>query len=130
MESGAMGKNYASGEYIVRQGEVGNCMYVIQDGEVEVVRANGDETVQLAVLKNGDFFGEMAIIEKEVRSADVRAKGNARVLTIDKRSFMTRVHQDPALAFRILQKLSARVRDLNDRLSAYTQAHRDEALHH
>ncbi|MBI4446573.1 MAG: cyclic nucleotide-binding domain-containing protein [Acidobacteria bacterium] len=116
MNSGTLGKAYASGEVIVRQGEQGDCMYVVQAGEVEVIQQKDGKEVRLASLGRGDIFGEMALFEKEVRSATVRAVGNARVLTLDKRTFLRRVHEDPSLAYRILQTMSHRIRNLNAEL--------------
>lgn len=118
MNEGALGKLFQNGEVIVRQGEVGNCMYVIQQGQVEVLLKKGDVDVSVAVLGEGDFFGEMALFDQEVRSATVRARGEARVLTLEKRTFLRRIHEDPSLAFRILEKMSRRVRKLNDSLNA------------
>ena len=118
MNTGALGKLLHDGEVIVRQGEVGNCMYVIQQGQVEVLLKKGDADVCVAVLGEGDFFGEMALFDQEVRSATVRAKGEARILTLEKRTFMRRIHEDPSLAFRMLEKMSRRVRKLNDALNA------------
>ena len=116
MGSGDLGKTYGDGEIIIRQGDVGDCMYVIQAGEVEVVREDGDKAVRLAVLGEGDVFGEMALFDRETRSATVRALGEARVLTLDKRTFLRRVHEDPSVAFRIVQRMSHRIRQLNDEL--------------
>jgi len=116
MGQGALGKIYLDGDPIVRQGEVGDCMYVVQAGEVEVaVRAEGGEKA-LACLGPGDFFGEMAVFEREVRSATVRARGEARVLKIDKKTLLRRITEDPLLAVKFLDTLSRRIRDLNDRL--------------
>jgi len=117
MDTGALGKVYNDGEVIVRQGDEGNCMYVIQAGEVEVVHEAGGAEVALAVLGAGDVFGEMALFDREARSATVRAKGEARVLTLDKRTFLRRVHEDPSVAFRILQRMSHRIRQLNDEIA-------------
>ena len=110
------GNAYRDGEYIVRQSESGECMYFIQSGEVEVVRRSQGREFCLAVLGAGEFFGEMALIERDVRSASVRALGDAQVLTLDKDSFLRQVQLDPSLAFRMLGKMSARVRELNERL--------------
>ncbi len=110
----ALGKVYHDGEVIVRQGESGDCMFVVQAGQVEVLHERDDEPVRLAVRGEGDFFGEMSLVEREVRSATVRALGKARILTIDKRTFVSRVHEDPSLAYRILQKMSQLVREMND----------------
>jgi CRP-like cAMP-binding protein len=113
MEAGALGKIYQAGEVIFRQGETGDCMYVIQAGQVEIVREKDGQEVQLSVRGEGDFFGEMAIFEHEVRSATVRALGQARVLTLDKKTFLRRVHEDPSLAFHILEGMSRRIREMS-----------------
>jgi len=118
MKQGELGRTYRAGETIARQGEIGDCMYVIQAGRVEVVKDSGTGEVGLAELAEGDFFGEMALFEKDVRSATVRALGEARVLTIDKKMFLRKVHEDPSLAFRIMQKMSQRIRELDDQLTS------------
>jgi len=92
-------------------------MYVVQDGEAVVVREEAGGEVVVGELGPGDLFGEMAIFERQPRSATVRARGPARVLTLDKRAFLRRVHEDPSLAFRILQKMSERVRSLDEELA-------------
>jgi CRP-like cAMP-binding protein len=114
LETGALGKVYQDGEVIVRQGEVGTCMYVIQEGTVEVFSDRDGKEVFLMTLEEGDFFGEMAIFEREVRSATVRARGTVRVLTVDEKTFLRRIHKDPSLAVRIVQTMSARIRLLVD----------------
>jgi len=113
MKSGELGKVYRDKEIIVQQNDVGNCMYVIQAGEVEVFQNKNGKEVRLAVLGQGDFFGEMAIFEKEVRSATVRARGEVRVLTIDKKNFLRRIHEDPSLVFNMVKTLSQRIRSLD-----------------
>jgi len=117
MESNVLGKVYKDTEIIVKQGEPGDCMYVIQDGVVEIISETGQGEVQLALRGEGEFFGEMAIFEREVRSATVRALGEARVLTIDKKNLLRRVHEDPSLAFHLVQTMSARIRALSAELS-------------
>lgn len=111
--SSPLGKQYHDGETIVRQGESGDCMFVIQSGEVQVLRQEEGREFCLATLKEGDFFGEMAVFEKEVRSATVRARGDAWVLTLERKSFMRRIHEDPSLVFRILERMSRRIREMS-----------------
>ena len=113
MGQGALGTLYGDGDAIVRQGEVGDCMYVVQSGEVEVVQATTRGEQRLAILGTGDFFGEMSVFEREVRSATVRALGEARALKVDKKTLLRRIKEDPLLAVNLLQTLSQRVRDLN-----------------
>lgn len=116
MDNITMGKDYRTGEIIVHQGEIGDCMYVIQSGNAEVLSSDKGQEVRLAVLTTGDIFGEMAIFQKEKRSATVRATTDVRVLTIDKRIFLRRVHEDPSFVFTILKKMSQRIRDLNEKM--------------
>jgi len=113
MGKGALGKVYADGEDIVRQGDVGDCMFVVQTGRVEVIQAADSGEQHLAFLETGDFFGEMAVFEKETRSATVRASGEARALKVDKKTLLRRIKEDPLLAVNLLQTMSHRIRDLN-----------------
>ncbi len=113
MESGGLGKIYRDTEVIIQQGEAGQNMYVIQEGLVEIIAETDHGEVRLALRGMGEFFGEMAIFEREVHMATVRAVGEARVLTIDKKNFLRRVHEDPSLAFHLMQIMSARIRELS-----------------
>jgi CRP/FNR family transcriptional regulator, cyclic AMP receptor protein len=121
MEEGALGREYEDGEIICRQGEIGNCLYVIQAGQVEVVREESNVKVVISILETGAIFGEMAIIDRQPRSRTVRAKGKARVLTLDKRAFLRQVHQDPSLAFQILRQMSLRIRSQDQELARLRQ---------
>ena len=72
-------KDYEAGELVFDEGVVGDSMYVIESGSVEVLRKNPQgEYQQIAVLGDKKFFGEMSLIDKEYRSATVRAKESAR----------------------------------------------------
>jgi len=113
MVRGALGKLYGNGEIIIRQGDLGDCMYVVQSGQVEVVQSSEHGEQHLAFLETGDFFGEMAVFEKEVRSATVQSAGEARVLKVDKKTLLRRIREDPLLAVNLLQTMSHRIRDLN-----------------
>ena len=116
-----LGKQYQDGEFIVRQGEPGNCMYVIQDGTVEVFAGPDGHEVLLRCLGPNEFFGEMALFEQETRTATIRSKGPSQILTVDKRSFLSGIHEDPSLAFSLVKTMSHRIRDLTDRLAQYEE---------
>ena len=73
----------------------------------------------LAFLEAGDFFGEMAVFEKEIRSATVCAAGEARVLSVDKKALLTRIREDPLLAVNLLKTMSHRIRHLNEEISRH-----------
>ena len=122
MVRGALGKVYRDGDEIIRQGRTGESMYVVQGGRVEVVQQSDEGGEQhLAFLEAGDFFGEMAVFEKEVRSATVRAVGEARVLKIDKKTLLRRIREDPLLAVNLLKTMSHRIRFLNTEIAHHKE---------
>jgi len=120
MKSNTLGKVYQDGEVIFRKGDAGDCMFVIQEGQVEVVGELDGQEVCLGVSKAGEVIGEMAIFEHQARSATVRALGKARVLTVDEKTFLRYVHQDPSLAYKLLKMLSNRVRKLGTEVTHLT----------
>jgi CRP-like cAMP-binding protein len=109
----ALGRFYADGEIVACQGEVGDSMFIIQEGEVEIVLEEHGAEVVLRTAGRNEVLGEMAVFEKAPRSATIRARGQARILTLDKRNFLRRINEDPSLAFRIIEIMSRRVRDLS-----------------
>ncbi len=113
MDLRSLGKIYADGEIIVRQGDAGETMFVIQEGQVEIVQERDGHAVRLAIRRAGEFFGEMSILEREARSATARALGRARVLTVDEKTLLRRIHEDPSLAYGMLRTLSHRIRELS-----------------
>lgn len=116
MKKSELGKRFIDGEVIVREGDAGDYMYEILDGRVEVFQEREGKEVRLAILGKGDFFGEMAIFEREVRSATVRANGPVRVLTVDKKILLRRISEDPSLALRILERMSHRIRGMDNEI--------------
>ena len=117
MRTGELGKVYQDGEVVIRQGEAGDHMYVIQEGRVEVVMDQGGKEVRLGIREGGHLLGEMAIFERAPRSATVRALGRARILTVDKKSILRRIHEDPSLAYGMVQTMSHRIRELSAELA-------------
>jgi CRP/FNR family cyclic AMP-dependent transcriptional regulator len=117
MNSGNLGTSFADGDVIIRQGDEGDCMYVIQSGVVEVSQRVEGKDVTIATRGEGEFFGEMSIFEREVRMATVRALGPVRVITVDRKNLMRRIQEDPSLAFRLLQTMSSRLRELSGQVA-------------
>ena len=117
MSQGELGKLYRDGEVIVRQGEVGDAMYVIQEGRLEILLERDGRQTRIRVAGKDELIGEMAVFEHEVRSATVRALGNARVLTVDRDNFLQRINEDPSLAFRVVVTMSRRVRELSEEIA-------------
>jgi CRP-like cAMP-binding protein len=116
MKNKKLGHLYKDGEIIIKKGTVGNCLYVIQEGKVEVLDEKDGQEIKLAELTEPDFFGEMGLFEKDVRSCTVRALGEAKILTVDKRNFYRSIQQDSTIAYRLLEKMSNRLREANKKI--------------
>lgn len=116
-----LGKRYRDGEDIILEGERGDAMFVIQSGRVEVLQVAEGSEQHLAYLESGDFFGEMAVFEEQTRSATVRARGEARILKVDKKTLLRRIKEDPLLAVNLLQTLAHRVRELDSKLAHFKE---------
>jgi len=114
---GSLGQSYHDGDIIIKQGDIGDCLYVIQDGKVEIIAESEGKEVKLAELGKSEFFGEMGLFEKDVRSCTVRAVGDAKILTIDKKNFYQTIQKDPSLAFRLLEMMSHRLRLANQKIA-------------
>lgn len=102
----------AEGEFIFRQGEHGDTMYVIQEGELEVIV---NDTV-IETLGKGDLFGEMALIDEQERSASLRAKTGARLVEINVPQFENLVHKTPYFALDVMRLLAQRLRATNKKV--------------
>ncbi len=115
-------RRFSSGQVVFEEGELGDSLYVIGSGEVEVVRRNaaGEQKV-IAVLGVPEFFGEMSLIDKEYRSATVRARSDAELLHLTAENLTTfrKQHRDgfTFVVINIARVLSSRLRDANTRLA-------------
>jgi len=109
-------KEFNKGDMIIREGDPGREMYIIKSGSVDVVKSDGDREIILATLSRGDFFGEMAILENIYRTATVKANETSRLIVLTTGNFMIKLKKDPTFAFQIMQKMSRRVRILNEKI--------------
>ena len=106
---------------LLREGEANEKMFVVQDGKVEIVREIEAGEARLAVLEEGDFFGEVPFFERRggsggVARATVRAVGDVRAITVDRKTLLRRIHEDPSLAYRILEVMSKRVKTMEEQV--------------
>lgn len=116
-QSSMVGRWYKDGDVICRQGELGDCMYVIQHGEVELMRRDGSKEFCLGVLQTGDFWGEDGLLQQDhVRTATARAIGDTILLSIEKRMFLNRIHEDPSFVLKVMKKMSQRIKELEQAL--------------
>ncbi len=117
-----LGRLLKEGEVIYNQGDTGDCMYIVQLGHVEIIRREGSSEYCLAVFKEGDFFGEMALLGYPTRTATARAVEGASVLSLEKKSFLKRLQYDSSLAFSMLKKMADRIQHLEKELVQYGEA--------
>jgi CRP/FNR family cyclic AMP-dependent transcriptional regulator len=117
-------EKFVSGEYIFREGEHGNRLYLIVEGEVRISRdvpGSGEEA--LAVLKAGALFGEMAVFDRTERSTHAISNGGTTVLTISRPDFEMLLDFNRELAYKVLwacvRLLSSRLRSTNDSLRSF-----------
>lgn len=128
MRDGELGRIYANGEVLCKEGETGEAMYVIQSGKVKITKHSQSGEITLATLESGNMFGEMALFDKMPRSATATALGEARVLSIDKKKLFTTISRDPTLVFKILETMSQRIRKLNENIAGLKEA-KSEMMH-
>ena len=110
-------RNLAAGDVLFREGEVGDFAYQVVKGKIEICKFNGDEYVTLSTLEKGSLFGEMALIDKQPRSAMARAIDESIVKEIDKNALLTYLKNSPQTAFNMMQQLASYARNANEKLS-------------
>ena len=110
-------RNLAAGDVLFREGEVGDFAYQVVKGKIEVCKFNGDEYVTLSILEKNALFGEMALIDKQPRSAMARAVDEAVVKEIDKEALLGYLKNSPQTAFNMMQQLASYARNANEKLS-------------
>ncbi|HOW81574.1 MAG TPA: cyclic nucleotide-binding domain-containing protein [Spirochaetota bacterium] len=106
--TGNMNRAYRDNTMIFCEFEPGNELFIIQSGKVKITKIVNEE-VLLAVLKQGDIFGEMALLDNKPRSASAITFGDVEVLAINKSNFENMVQAQPQLATRLIQILSERI---------------------
>ena len=122
-------RKYTEGSVILEEGELGDSIFLIGLGSVQVtVRGKDDYEIILSVLKQGEFFGEMALLEEKPRAATVRARENCIVLEIKGEEFRHILNQYHAVESKILLKLSERLRSTNEQLLSVKQIGIDAQL--
>lgn len=113
-------QSFADGEIIFTEGDSSSEMFVVRSGKVEILKNVGGHAMQLATLDRGSFFGEMSLLEGLPRSATAKAVGKVQLLVLRPGSLLLQIRRDPTFAFELLQQLSGRIRDLNDKLIVKT----------
>jgi CRP-like cAMP-binding protein len=104
-------KQYSPGNVIISEFEPGNCFYLIQSGKVQLVKCVNGAKKNLDILKPGEFFGEMAILDNSPRSATCVALGNVECLEFNKENFELLITGNPQIAVILLKLFCKRIYD-------------------
>jgi CRP/FNR family cyclic AMP-dependent transcriptional regulator len=104
----------SAGETVFEQGETGTSMYVVAEGEVEILSG----PVLLETARPGSVVGEMALIDHAPRSATAVAKTDCKLVAVDQRRFEFLVQQTPYFALEVMQLMAERLRRANSRIAA------------
>ncbi|MFN8608275.1 MAG: cyclic nucleotide-binding domain-containing protein [Vulcanimicrobiota bacterium] len=109
---------YLAGEVVFEEGQLGAELYILLEGGVKIVKARGSgQELLLTRLEGVNYFGEMAILDDEPRSASVVVERNSRLLVLKGEQLKDLVEQMPEMAFEIIKVLTARIRQADDRLN-------------
>jgi CRP/FNR family transcriptional regulator, cyclic AMP receptor protein len=111
-------KRFAPGDILFRQGDPSDHVVLLRSGQADVLREVGEDLILLGTAKEGEFLGEMGVLDGRPRSATVRAASVLEVELISRQSFLERVSADPHLAQKLLVRMSARLRDVEDMLAS------------
>jgi HD-GYP domain-containing protein (c-di-GMP phosphodiesterase class II) len=115
-------KSYRKGAVIIEEYSEADRFFIIYKGKIEITKSfENDERFVLSVQSDGDFFGEMALIDEQPRSATARALEPTIVLEISRKNFETLLYEAPSLGFRIIKELSSRLRETNALLISHLQ---------
>ena len=104
-------KTYEPGEVIIAEYEPGDCFYLIQSGRVQLVKCVNGSKKNLDILKPGEFFGEMAILDNSARSATCMAAGKVKCLEFNKENFELLITGNPQMALLLLKLFCKRIYD-------------------
>jgi CRP-like cAMP-binding protein len=112
-------RRFPKNSTVVEEGLPGDYMYVIREGRVKVTKASDDGREKIMnFLETGSFFGDMALLANDVRSASVKTLEPARLLALSRRDFIDLLRQSPDLALAVIEELTNRLRETNEQASS------------
>ena len=104
-----MTRNFSKDQIVFCEGELGNELFIIQKGSVKIIKIIDNNEILLAVLKNGDIFGEMALLESKPRAAGAVAYEDCQLMAVNRANFQHMISTQPQLIARLTTLLSERI---------------------
>lgn len=111
------GKVYPAGTRIFKEGETGEEMFIIQSGQVKITKHTSDGEKTLVILSEGDFFGEMAVIDNEPRSASAVALTDVKMIVLNQEVFESTMQTNAHIVKKILRNMSGRLREADKQIA-------------
>lgn len=112
------GKRFKKGEIIFQEGEPAKEMFIIKNGKVKIFKKIGDIEKTLTILSDGEFFGEMSIVENKPRSASAQALTDCELISITGDMLDAMMKRNPEISIKMIKKLSERLRETNMQIEA------------
>ncbi len=114
-------RKYPKGSYLFFENEEGNSLYIVVSGLVKIFKSDQTgRTKTLAYLKEGDFFGEMAMLDEQKRSASASVLEDSVVLILNRSDFQMEILNNPLIALRLMQAISSRLRSADKQIEDLT----------
>ena len=110
-------KTFLPGDFIFREGEYGKVAYVIEEGDIELVKFTGEDYVTLAEISKGALFGEMAIIDGSPRSGSARAKTSCVLREVSEEQLKQYLSASPQTSLDMMRRLAGYARSANEKLN-------------
>lgn len=114
----AVSRQFEAGTRVFQEGDSGDSCYVLRSGRARVTRQHTDgRAITLATLHPGDFFGELAMLDGEVRSATVEALDDCELLALPGRDLRGLLRRQPEITVKLVVALTRKLREANERIS-------------
>jgi len=123
------GVSFKKGDYIFREGDLADVMYMIHKGKVQISKGTGTFNEKIRILGEGEFIGEMAVINSKPRSASAVAVENCVLIKMDRESFDETVMKNHEFSVSVIRLLSERLRETDELLMVYAKEDRIHKLH-
>lgn len=104
------------GKVLFEEGDVGDTMYIIKEGSIRISKKIGGKEHILAVLGKGDFFGEMAIVNRVTRTATATAASRVQLLSFNRQGFLSMIEKNAGIALNVIDKLCRRLQQANNQI--------------
>ena len=122
------GKTFAPQEVIFDEGSDGEQMFIIQSGRVQIVKRFAGRNHTLAMLESGDFFGEMAIVNRVQRTATAIAVAETSLLAVDRDGFLAMIRKNAEIALNVIDKLCRRLQNNHQQMQHFARQDGDASI--